>query len=105
MLLCGGAGGKPRLLGASQADGSKPSNTLPRSPGHHREWLDACKGGKAPGSNFAYGARLTEIVLLGVLALRTDRRIEWDAANMKAKGVPAAAAIIKENYRQGWVIA
>jgi predicted dehydrogenase len=103
-LLCGGAGGRPRLLGPSQTNVSKPPSTLPRSPGHHREWLDACKGGKTPGSNFAYGARLTEIVLLGVLALRADRRIEWDAANLKAKGVPGADAIIKENYRQGWEI-
>jgi predicted dehydrogenase len=104
-LLCGGAGGPPRLLGAQQPNGSEPPRTLPRSPGHHREWLDACKGGKPAGSNFAYGARLTEIVLLGVLALRTDRRIEWDAANLKAKGVPAADAVIKENYRKGWDIA
>jgi predicted dehydrogenase len=102
-LLCGGAGGRPRLLG--KADAAKPAPTLPRSPGHHREWLDACKGGKPAGSNFAYGARLTEIVLLGVLALRSGRRIEWDAANLKAKGVPGAEAIIKESYRKGWEIA
>jgi predicted dehydrogenase len=104
-LLCGGAGGKPKLLTLEKADTSKPAATLPRSPGHHREWLDACKGGKPAESNFAYGARLTEIVLLGVLALRTDRRIEWDADNLKAKGVPRAEAIIKESYRSGWEIA
>jgi hypothetical protein len=40
-----------------------------------------------------------------VLALRTGRRIEWVAANLKAKGVPAADAIIKEDYRQGWEVA
>ena len=45
------------------------------------------------------------IVLLGVLALRTNRRIEWDATNQKANGVPEADAIIKESYRQGWEIA
>lgn len=103
-LLCGGAGGKPRLLGQPHAEVSQPPATLPRSPGHHREWLDACKGGKAAGSNFAYGARLTEIVLLGVLALRTGRRIDWDAANLTAKGVPGAEGIIKESYRKGWEI-
>jgi predicted dehydrogenase len=103
VLFCGGAGGEPRLL--APADMPKPSPSLPRSPGHHREWIDACKGGKPPGSNFGYGARLTEIVLLGVLALRTGRRIEWDAANLKAKGVPDADAIIKEDYRESWKIA
>lgn len=103
-LLCGGAGGKPRLLGRKQKELSPPKPTLPRSPGHHREWLDACKGGPSPGSNFEYGARLTEIVLLGVLSLRTGQRIDWDAQSMKAKGVPAADAIIKEAYRKGWEI-
>jgi predicted dehydrogenase len=101
-LLCGGAGGKPRLLTGS-AD--RPPEKLPRSPGHHREWLDACKGGKPAASNFEYGARLTEIVLLGVLALRTGRRIEWDPVNLKAKGYPAADAFIKEESRKGWEIA
>src|SRR5204863_2914207 len=101
MMLCGGAGGKPRLL--APLDASKPpAPTLPRSPGHHREWLDACKGGKPAGSNFAYGARLTEIVLLGVLALRTGRRIEREPANRKAKGIPEAEELIRESVRKGW---
>jgi predicted dehydrogenase len=105
-ILCGGAGGPPRLLPESLASGFQPPKpTLPRSPGHHREWLDASKGGKPPGSNFAYGARLTEIVLLGVLALRTGRGIRWDAANLKARDVPEADAVIKESYRKGWEIA
>lgn len=101
-ILCGGAGGKARLLG-SNASGPQP--TLPRSAGHHRDWIDACKGGKPAGSNFEYGARLTEIVLLGVLALRTGRKIQWDAENMKATGFPGADAVIKESYRKGWEIA
>lgn len=101
-LLCGGAGGKPRLLGA--ADATPPKPTLARSKGHHRDWLDACKGGPAAGSNFEYGSRLTEIVLLGVLSLRTGQRIDWDAANLKAQGAPGADAIIKENYRAGWEV-
>jgi predicted dehydrogenase len=106
VLFCGGAGGKPRLLTPSKDEAAKPpSPTLPRSKGHHRDWLDACKGGPPAGSNFAYGARLTEIVLLGVLALRTGRRIEWDAAELKAKGLAAADAVIKENYRPGWTLA
>ena len=102
-LLCGGAGGKPRLL--FPRDAAPPQATLPRTKGHHRDWLDACKGGKPAASNFEYGARLTEIVLLGVLALRTGREIDWDAANMKAIGFPEADAFIKEKYRPGWEIA
>jgi predicted dehydrogenase len=105
-LLCGGAGGKPRLLSTPKAEGFVPPKpTLPRSNGHHRDWLDACKGSPPAGSHFEYGARLTEIVLLGVLALRTGRRIEWDAANLKAQGVPRADEVIKESYRTGWEVA
>ncbi len=104
VLLAGGAGGRPRLL-TKDAGAQAPKPTLPRSKGHHRDWLDSCKGGSPASSNFEYGARLTEIALLGVLALRTGRRIEWDAAALKAKGVPAADAIIKESYRKGWEVA
>jgi predicted dehydrogenase len=103
-LLCGGAGGKPRLLPLKAEEQKPPPPTLTRTKGHHRDWLDACKGGKPAGSNFAYGARLTEIVLVGVLALRTGREIHWDAAALKAKGFADADAFIKESYRPGWEI-
>jgi predicted dehydrogenase len=105
VLFGGGYAAKPRLLSPAQAGGSPPAPTLPRSKGHHRDWLDACKGGAPASSNFAYGARLTEIVLLGVLALRSGQRIEWDASNLKVKGFPGADAFIKENYRHGWELA
>jgi hypothetical protein len=64
--------------------------------------LDACKGGPPASSNFAYGAKLTELTLLGVLALRVGKRIYWDAANMKAKDLPAADPMIRGQYRKGW---
>jgi hypothetical protein len=70
--------------------------------GHHRDWIDACKGGEAASSNFGYGARLTEITLVGVLAQRARKPIEWDAANLRAKGLPEADAIIRGTYRAGW---
>ncbi|HRZ92939.1 MAG TPA: gfo/Idh/MocA family oxidoreductase, partial [Candidatus Paceibacterota bacterium] len=76
--------------------------TLPRSKGHHRDWIDACKGGPAASSHFEYSARLTEMLLLGILSLRTRRRIDWDAASLKARNLPAADSIIKESYRKGW---
>jgi predicted dehydrogenase len=105
LLLCGGAGGKARLLPASKMDAYKiPAPTLPRSQGHHRDWVTAIKGGPPAGSNFEYGARLTEIVLLGVLSLRTGKKIYWNAAKMEANHLPEATAIIKEQYRKGWEI-
>ena len=70
--------------------------------GHHRDWLDACKGGPPAGSPFEYGARLTELALLGVLALRLGKGIDWDAERMEARGIPEAEPIINGRYRAGW---
>ncbi len=106
-MLCGGAGGAPRLLPYQRtAEYKKPAETIPRSKGHHHDWLDACKGGPPASSNFEYGARLTEIVLLAVLSQRLGgKKIYWDAQRMKATNAPEADAIIKESYRPGWEIA
>lgn len=105
VLMCGGAGGKPRLLPESKMEAYKqPPPTLRRVKSHHKDWLDACKGGPAAGSNFEYGSRLTEITLLGILSLRTGKKIIWDHAKMKAVNVPEAEAIIKGQYRKGWGI-
>ncbi len=68
-----------------------------------QEWMRAIKGEiPAPGSPFPYAAALTEVVLLGALAQRTGKTIDWDAENMKVKGQPELDAIIKEPVRTGW---
>jgi hypothetical protein len=69
---------------------------------HHREWLDACKGGPAPLSHFDYAGPLTETVLLGVIAIRTGRKLHWDAQNMTITNVPAANEFVHAQYRDGW---
>jgi predicted dehydrogenase len=102
-MLAGGSGGEPRLLPYDLAERStKPEPTIPRSKGHHRDWLDACKGGPPASSSFEYGARLTEIALLGVLALRSGHRVEWEPEPMRANGVPNAETLLREPYRAGW---
>jgi hypothetical protein len=103
MLPGGGERSTPRLYPAERdKEFVRPEPTLTRSKGHHREWLDAIKGGPAPGSNFTYGARLTEITLLGVAALRLRKPIDWDPATMAARGLPEAEAIFRESYRKWW---
>jgi hypothetical protein len=105
VLLAEGAGGPPRLLPYERTrEYRKPTPSIPRVKGHHRNWLDACKGGPRACSHFGYGAKLTEIVLLGVLSLRAGQRIYWDAGNLKARNLPAADALIHETYRDGWKI-
>jgi predicted dehydrogenase len=85
---------------------TKPNATLPRSPGHFKEWVDAIKSGDPTKamSNFAYAGRLTETVLLGVVALKAGTAIEWDPVAMKAKNVPSADQYIRRDYRKGFSI-
>ena len=68
----------------------------------HLEWIAACKGGKPGYSNFDIAAYLTEIILLGCVALRTGKKLEWDGPNMKAKNAPEAAQFVKRTNRKGW---
>lgn len=82
----------------------RPPETIPRSKGHHRDWIDACKGGPPASSNFEYGAGLTEIVLLGVVALRTGGTLHWDGPNMKATNTAKAEPFIHGHFRKGWEI-
>jgi hypothetical protein len=82
----------------------RPEPTIPRSRGHRRDWIDACKGGPPASSNFDYGARLNEIVLLGVAALRTGTTLHWDGPSMKAANAPEVDQIIHGHFRKGWEI-
>jgi predicted dehydrogenase len=97
-------GGDWRLLPDANFRGHKrPTPTEPRSPGHHAEWIRACKGGPAAYCNFVdFAAKITEVMLLGGLALRVGKRIEWDAAAMRTKNCPEADALIDRRYRRGW---
>jgi predicted dehydrogenase len=105
LLTCGGWGGRPTLLpGSKDAAYKRPAKTLLRSKGHHRDWLDACKGGKPASANFEYGAALTEIGLLGLVAMRLRKPMNWDSKAMKATNVPEADKLLKESYRPGWEV-
>jgi predicted dehydrogenase len=79
------------------------------SPGHHLEWVNACKGEPAAGSNFDWAGPLTEVVLLGNVALRTQLRQEltkhkllWDPKAFKFTNLDDANQFLKREYRKGW---
>ena len=80
-----------------------PPKTIPRvEGGSFAEWCRACKGGPVAGSNFEYSGPFTEAVLLGNVALRAQRRIEWDSVAMKVTNLPEANQFITKEYRPGW---
>jgi predicted dehydrogenase len=103
MITCAGWSGMPRLLPLElHREYKRPEKTLARVEGHHADWLQACKGGTPASSNFEYGARLSELILLGNVALRTRKLLRWDGPNMKATNAPEADQYLREPYRAGW---
>ena len=89
-------------------DGGK--GTIPRAPEgpntdtrHFSEWVRAIRGGKKATANFEdYAVPLTEVVLLGNLALWAGKKIEWDAKELKATNAPEVEKMIRKDYRAGW---
>ena len=82
-----------------------PPRSLPRSPGHEREWLDAIRGGASACSNFAdYGSLLTEWLLLGNVATQTEGAIEYDPRAGRVVNNESANRLCKALYREGWTL-
>jgi len=101
-----------RLLPKKRAkEYGDPPKKLPRSIGHHKEWIAACKGGQPGGSNFDWAGPLTEVVLLGNVALRlqlreelTTKKLLWDGANRRFTNSDTANEFLKTEYRKGWTL-
>lgn len=80
----------------------RPAPSIPKSVGHHKEWIDACKNNGPTTCNFDYSGALTEAVLLGNVAFRTGRKLTWDAQKLHAVGCREADEFIQHQYRAGW---
>ena len=102
-ILCRFNGGNPKIIPQTKMDSYKqPPQTLPRSPGNEREWLDACKGGKVkPGGNFEFEGLVTETLLLGNVAVRSGQKLGWDHSNLKVSNSELQKYIHPER-RNGW---
>ena len=97
--------GNYRLLPEKDFEGfTPPAPTIQDSIGHHNEWIAACKTGGPTTSNFDYAGALTESVLLGSVAFRVGKKLEWDAKKLRATNCPEADDFIQHQYRRGWKI-
>jgi len=106
MLMHNTYGKSPRIIPETEMKKYKrPEKTIPRSPGIHEEWIEACKAGKKSTTDFSYAGALTEMMLLGNIAtLMQDKNVilEWDAKKMKVKNLPEANDLLHFDYRKGW---
>src|SRR5437868_10870244 len=95
--------GKHALLPEEKfADFVAPVPFIPDSIGHHKEWVEAIKTGGTTTCHFGYSGPLTETALLGNVAYRVGKKLEWDAVNLTARNCPETEALIQHHYRGGW---
>ena len=106
ILTTGTYGENTRLIPVEKMkDYEFPPKLLTRSPGHYQDWIRACKGGDPSCSNFNVAVPFVEWMLLGVIALRVEGKIEWDAAKMRVTNNADANKYVKPFIRKGWSFA
>ena len=105
MITTGTYGENTRLVPMEKMkDYHFPPELLTRSPGHYRDWIRAAKGGDPSCSNFSVAGPFVEWMLLGVIALRVEGKVEWDSAKMRVTNNSDANKYIKPTYRKGWAV-
>jgi predicted dehydrogenase len=97
--------GEPRLMDVLRHPATKDiPQRLPRSKGHGREWIDACRGEGRTFSDFDIGGKLTEIGLAAILAIRTGTSLDWDGEKMEAGNAPEADRFVHTEHRKKWLV-
>lgn len=106
LLVSGDYANSPRIIPeTAMKQIGKPPQLLDRSPGHVLEWVMACVGDAPvdfPKSNFHYAGPMSSTILLGNVALRLGRRLEWDGDAMRVTNVDEANQFVNKPYREGW---
>jgi predicted dehydrogenase len=98
-----GAGGVRIIPEVKMKEYKPPEKKIPRAKGHHQDWLEAIRNGTKAGSDFSYGGPLTEIAMLGVIAIKMPgTKLEWDAEKMQFTNCPEANQYVNPPYRDGW---
>jgi hypothetical protein len=103
ILTTGTYGEVTRLLPVEKMkDYRMPPPLLTRSPGHMRDFIRACKGGDPACSNFEISGAFVEWMLLGVIALRHEGKLEYDPDKMQITNNKEANKLLKPTFRKGW---
>jgi hypothetical protein len=102
-ILAGFSGDNPRLIPESSMRAFKqPSKTLPRPIGELDQWIRACRGGAPSDASFQNAYNFSETIALGNIALRTDKKLAWDAKSARFTNAPEANKLMTRAYRKGW---
>ena len=106
MLTTGCYGERTRLVPAAKMEDYKmPPPLLTRSPGHYRDWIRACKGGTPSCSNFSVAGPFVEWMLLGVISMKFEGKLNWDSQKKRFTNNEAANRYLKPDFRKGWKFA
>jgi len=98
-----GAGGVRIIPETAMKAYKLPEKKIPRAKEHHADWLQAIRAGGKAGSDFSYGGPLTEIAMLGVIALKMPgTKLEWDGPSARFTNSDEANQYVNPPYRQGW---
>jgi predicted dehydrogenase len=100
-----GAGGVRLIPHAKMDEFKRPAKTIPRAKEHHQDWLQAIRNRTKAGSDFAYGGPLTELAMLGVIAIKcAGVKLEWDAQQTRFTNHPEANQYLNPPSRPGWTV-
>jgi hypothetical protein len=98
-----GAGGVRLLPEKRMEEFQRPPRTIPRVRDHHWDFIEAIRTGRKAGSDFSYGGPLTELAMLGVIAIKLPgTKLEWDAAKVQFTNSAEANALLDPPPRTGW---
>ena len=102
-IATGPNGQDPRIVSGESMEGyTFPEPMIPRASEHHKDWIQACKGGTPAGANFDYSGPFAETVLLAIPAFRCEGILLWDAGKMEFTNNKEANQYLKRKYRKGW---
>jgi len=105
MLLSAHTSGLVALLPQEDFKDKKlPASFIPKSIGHHKEFVQACKGEGKTGCLFDYTGALTESVLLAHIGLMVGKKFKWDTKALKSPDCSAVQDHLRRDYRKGWTI-
>lgn len=102
-ILAGFSGDNPQLIPESKMRAFvKPPETLPRPIDELDQWIRACRGGEPSDASFQNAYNFSEAIAIGNIALRTDKKLTWDAKNVRFANAPEADRLMTRKYRKGW---